>query len=253
MNQTTLINKINDLNYKGFKEAYLRQIEDISYHTLSFEERLYNLLDSQLLYLDNKRVEMNSRLSKIKEKQASVESIEYLPQRNLDKAQIHALITMDFMRKYQNVIITGKTGTGKSYLAQALGNRAIADGFRVYYVRTPSLLEEIRLSRIDGTYTNLLKKYARFKLLILDDFGVSAMSSDDATNLFEIIEGRSQTSSTIITSQLPVSQWYDYINNNTVADAILDRVSHSSHRVEIEGESMRKVKSNITTDYKNLD
>ena len=251
MNQTTLINKINELNYKGFKEAYLRQIEDISYHTLSFEERLYNLLDSQLLYLDNKRVEMNSRLSKIKEKQARVESIEYLPQRRLDKGQIHALITMDFIRKHQNIIITGKTGTGKSYLAQALGNRAIADGFRVYYVRTPSLLEEIRLSRIDGTYTNLLKKYARFTLLILDDFGVSAMSSDDATNLFEIIEGRSEISSTIITSQLPVSQWNNYINNNTVADAILDRLSHSSHRIEIDGDSMRKVKSNINIDYDN--
>jgi DNA replication protein DnaC len=253
MNQTTLINKINDLNYKGFKEAYIRQSEDMSYQTLGFEERLYNLLDAQQLYLDNRRIEMNSRLSKIKDKQATVEDIEYHPQRKLPKAQLHALITMDFIRKYQNIIITGKTGTGKSYLAQAIANRAIADGFRVYYIRTPTLLEEIRLSRIDGTYTNLLKKYARFKLLVLDDFGVSAMSSDDATNLFEIIEGRSQISSTIITSQLPVSQWYDYLHNNTVADAILDRVVHSSHRIEIEGDSMRKVKSTIETNYDNLE
>ena len=253
MNQTTIINKINDLNYKGLKEAYLHQIEDISYHRLSFEERLYNLLDAQALYLDNRRIAMNSKLSKIKDKQATIASIEYLPHRKLDKAQIHTLITMDFIRKYQNIIITGKTGTGKSYLAQALGNRAIVDGFRVYYIRTPTLLEEIRLSRIDGSYTNLLKKYTKYKLLILDDFGVSAMSSDDATNLFEIIENRSQTSSTIITSQLPVSQWYNYLNNNTVADAILDRVVHSSHRITIEGESMRKVKSNINTNYEDLD
>jgi len=253
MNQTTIINKINDLNYKGLKEAYLHQIEDISYHRLSFEERLYNLLDAQALYLDNRRIAMNSKLSKIKDKQATIASIEYLSHRKLDKAQIHTLITMDFIRKYQNIIITGKTGTGKSYLAQALGNRAIIDGFRVYYIRTPTLLEEIRLSRIDGSYTNLLKKYTKYKLLILDDFGVSAMSSDDATNLFEIIENRSQTSSTIITSQLPVSQWYNYLNNNTVADAILDRVVHSSHRITIEGESMRKVKSNINTNYGDLD
>lgn len=113
------------------------------------------------------------------------------------------------------------------------------------YVRVPTLLEEIKLSRADGTYTNLLKKYSRFTLLVLDDFGISALSTDDATNLFEIIEDRTQINSTIITSQLPVSQWYDYLNNDTVADAILDRVVHSSHRIEIEGESMRKLKSNI--------
>jgi len=249
MNQATVIDKINDLKYKGFKEAYLRQIEDINYHSLGFEDRLYNLLDSEYIYLQNKRIQMNSRLSKIKDKQAMVETIEYLAKRRIDKGQILSLITMDFIRAYQNIIITGKTGTGKSYIAQALGNRAIVDGFKVYYVRTPSLLEEIKLSRIDGTYTNLLKKYSRFNLLILDDFGVTPMEADDTTNLFEIIEGRSQINSTIITSQLPVSQWYDYLNNNTVADAILDRVIHSSHRIELEGESMRKIKSDIEKDY----
>jgi len=107
------------------------------------------------------------------------------------------------------------------------------------------LLEEIRLSRIDGTYTNLLKKYSRFQLLILDDFGVSPMLHDDATNLFEIIEDRTEINSTIITSQLPVSEWYNYLNNNTIADAILDRIVHSSHRVELSGPSMRKMKSSI--------
>ena len=249
MNQSTVIDKINDLKYKGFKEAYLRQIEDINYHSLGFEERLYNLLDSEYIYLQNKRIQMNSRLSKIKDKQATVEAIEYLAKRRIDKGQILSLITMDFIRAYQNIIITGKTGTGKSYIAQALGNRAIVDGFKVYYVRTPSLLEEIKLSRIDGTYTNLLKKYSRFNLLILDDFGVSPMEADDTTNLFEIIEGRSQINSTIITSQLPVSQWYNYLNNNTIADAILDRVIHSSHRIELEGDSMRKIKSDIEKDY----
>ncbi|MFK7779995.1 MAG: ATP-binding protein, partial [Candidatus Gracilibacteria bacterium] len=123
--------------------------------------------------------------------------------------------------------------------------RAIIDGYRAYYIRTPSLLEEIKISRIDGTYTNLLKKYSRFKLLVLDDFGVAPMVQDDATNLFEIIEDRTEINSTIITSQLPVSEWYNYLNNNTIADAILDRVVHSSHRVELSGPSMRKLKSTI--------
>jgi len=245
MNQTTLINKINDLNYQGVKEAYLRQIEDTNYHQLSFEERLYNLLEAQEIYMHNKRVATNLRASKIKDKQARVEDIEYGAKRNINKQLMQSLITMDFIRNHQNIIITGKTGTGKSYLAQALANRAILDGFRAYYIRVPTLLEDIKIARADGTYTNLLRRYSRFQLLILDDFGVSQISTDDATNLFEIIEDRTQINSTIITSQLPVSQWYDYLNNDTVADAILDRVVYSSFRLELEGESMRKLRSKI--------
>lgn len=249
MTQTTVINKINDLKYKGFKEAYLRQIEDINYHNLTFEDRLYNLLDSEYIFLQNKRITMNTRLSRIKDKQAAIEELDYSAKRNLNKTQILAFVTMNFLRAKQNIIITGKTGTGKSYLAQALGNRAIQDGFTVYYIRTATLLEDIKVARIDGSYTNLIKKFARYKLLILDDFGVTPISIDDTTNLFEIIEARSESSSTIITSQLPVKEWYEYLNNNTVADAILDRVSSSSHRVELEGLSMRKIKSKIDTNY----
>jgi DNA replication protein DnaC len=245
MNQTTVINKINDLNYKGLKEAYLRQIEDPNYLTLSFDERLYGLLDAQEIYTQNKRIATNSRASKIKDKQAALEEIDYSVKRRLDKVVIKDLANMDFIRLYQNIIITGKTGTGKSFLAQSLANRALQDGFKVYYVRVPTLLEEIKIARASGTYTNLLKKYSRFHLLILDDFGISNVSNDDATNLFEIIEDRSDLNSIIITSQLPVSKWYDYLNNDTVADAILDRVVHSSHRLELEGESMRKLRSNI--------
>ena len=130
---------------------------------------------------------------------------------------------MNFLKAKQNIIINGKTRTGKSFLAQALGNRAIYEGFTVYYIRTSTLLEEIKLSRIDGTYTNL----------------------------FEIIEIRSQLSSTIITSQLPVKDWYGYLQNNTVADAILDRVVHSSHRIEIEGDSLRAKYSNLNQKFEN--
>jgi len=243
MTHTQLTEKITNLGYQGFKEAYQRQNEEIAYTKMSFEERLYQLLDAQEIFLKNKRITMNHRLSKIKDKQAAIDAIDYQPQRRIDRSQIQSLAQLNFIEARQNIIITGKTGTGKSYLAQALANRAIYDGFRVYYVRTPSLLEEIRISRIDGTYTNLLKKYSRFKLLILDDFGIAPMVEDDATNLFEIIEDRTNINSTIITSQLPVSEWYNYLNNNTVADAILDRIVYSSHRIELEGESMRKINS----------
>lgn len=245
MNQTTVINKINDLNYQGLKDAYLRQIEDVNYNKMSFDERLYNLLEAQEIFLHNKRIATNLKASKIKDKQAAVEDIDYNSKRKIDKQVLHSLISMDFIRNHQNIIVTGKTGTGKSFIAQALANRAVQDGFKACYIRVPTLLEDIKISRADGTYTNLLKKYSRFQLLILDDFGVSQISMDDATNLFEIIEDRTEINSTIITSQLPVSKWYDYLNNDTVADAILDRVVHSSHRIEIQGESMRKLRSKI--------
>ncbi len=243
MDSTTVINKINDLDFKGLKEAYLRQLEDVNYHNLTFEDRLYNLLDAQYIFMQNKRIERNSKASKIKDKQAQVEQIDYSTKRKLDKTKMLSLISMDFIRARQNIIITGKTGTGKSFLAQALGNRAIIDGFQVYYIRMANLLEDIKLARIDGSYTKLINKYSRYKLLVIDDFGVTPISSDDTTNLFEIIELRSELSSTIITSQLPVRDWYGYLNNNTAADAILDRISNTSHRVELEGESMRKIKS----------
>jgi DNA replication protein DnaC len=204
MNQTTIINKINDLNYIGLKEAYLRQIEDVNYNQLSFDERFYNLLEAQEIHLHNRRIQTNLRASKIKDKQAAIEDMDYSAKRKIDKQTLQSLVTMDFIRQHQNIIITGKTGTGKSFMAQALANRAILDGFKVCYMRVPTLLEEIKISRADGTYTNLLKKYSRFQLLILDDFGVSQITTDDATNLFEIIEDRTELNSTIITSQLPV-------------------------------------------------
>ena len=186
MNQTTILNKINDLNYQGLKDAYLRQTEDVNYSRLGFDERLYNLLEAQEIFMHNKRIATNLRQSKIKDKQAALEEIEYHSRRKLSKTVMKDLANMNFIRNHQNIIITGKTGTGKSYIAQALANRAILDGFKAYYIRVPTLLEDIKISRADGTYTSLLRKYSRFQLLVLDDFGITQMSADDATNLFEM-------------------------------------------------------------------
>ncbi len=229
MNHTTVINKISELGYKGFKEAYLRQMEDVNYHNLSFEDRVYQLLDAQDTFLNNRRTQMNLKLSKIKNKQALIENIDYDPKREINKAQILSLASMDFIRAHQNIIINGRAGTGKR--------------------RAATLLEDIKFARIDGSYTNLVKRFARYKLLILDDFGVSAISADDATNLFEIIEARNQLSSTIITSQLPVKDWYDYLQNNTIADAILDRIVNSSHRINLKGDSLRPKYEKVNENY----
>jgi DNA replication protein DnaC len=245
MNNSTIIQKLSDLNYIGAKNEYIRQTEDINYQSLSFNERLYSLLESQDIYLSNQKINMLRKLSKIRDKQASIANIDYLPKRKINKQLIIELASMNFIKSYQNVIVSGCTGSGKTYCIQALGNRAIENGYKTYYIRVPTLLEEIKIARATGTYINILKKYQRFQLLILDDFGISQMSSDDAINLLEILEDRVQISSTIIASQLPVSSWYEYLNNNTVADAILDRLVHSSHRLELQGGSMRRIKSTI--------
>ena len=206
MNQETVTNKMSELKLEGFKTAFLRQIEDRNYDKLSFNEKLYNLLEAQEIHQQNKKIQMNFRMSKIKDKQALLEDIVYKQTRELNKEQVLGLANMDFIRNYQNIIITGKTGTGKSYLAQALANRSIMNGFKAYYIRIPTILEEIAIARADGTYTNFLRKISKYNILILDDFGINSLSADDATNLLEIIESRVDLSSIIITSQLPVTQ-----------------------------------------------
>lgn len=248
MNQSAITHKFENLALQGMKQAYMTQSEDVNYSSLSFEDRLSLLLDAQEMYLNNKRTALNLKFSRIKDKQAAIELIDYDPKRQLNRAQILSLASLDFIAHRQNIIITGKTGTGKSYIAQGFANKAIRQGFKAFYIRTGTLLEEIRIAKHSGTYTNLLKKFSRFHLLILDDFAMTPLSSDEAASLFEIIEDRTEINSTIITSQLPVKEWYDILNNPTIADALLDRIVHSSHRIEIEGDSMRKAKA-LTNDF----
>lgn len=243
MNQNTITHKFENLALQGMKQAYMAQSEDVNYSSLSFEDRISLLLDAQEMYLNNKRTTLNLKFSRIKDKQAAIELIDYDPKRMLNRAQILSLASLDFIAHRQNIIITGKTGTGKSYIAQGFANKAVRQGFKAFYIRTGTLLEEIRIAKYSGTYTNLLKKFSRFHLLILDDFAMTPLSSDEAASLFEIIEDRTEINSTIITSQLPVKEWYDILNNPTIADALLDRIVHSSHRIEIEGDSMRKAKA----------
>lgn len=245
MNNNTLIQKLSELNLNGAKSAYMRQSEDINYQALSFNERLYNLLETQEIYNANAKTKMLQRFSKIKDKQATIANIDYIAKRQINKDLILELASMNFIRHHQNIIAAGCTGSGKSFIIQALGNRAIEEGFKTFYIRVPILLEELKIARATGVYINILKKYQRYNLLILDDFGIAQMSSDDTINFLEIIENAVDVNSIVIASQLPVSSWYDYLSNKTVADAILDRLVNSSHRIELHGGSMRKIKSTI--------
>jgi len=151
------------------------------------------------------------------------------------------LASGDYIAKGQNILITGATGVGKSFLAQALAKQAIFEGYSAKYYRVTRLLEEIKIARLDGTYTKTIQKLSRINLLILDDFGVTALKSDEVSDLFEVIEERTFAGSTIITAQLPVKEWHNYLGNETIADAMMDRLIYSAHRIEMKGESMRKL------------
>jgi DNA replication protein DnaC len=173
---------------------------------------------------------------------ATVQDIDHSANRQLDKNTFERLALLDFVRSRENVIITGATGTGKSYLAQALGNQACLMLFKTLYYNTARLMDHLKLARLEGSYTKHLMKIEKTELLILDDFGLSAFDNQSRQALMDIIESKHDRSSIIIGSQIPISGWHEIIGEGTIADAILDRIVHSSHRIQLKGESLRKNK-----------
>jgi len=241
---STLIEQTSQLSLSGFKESLLFQSEDTQYQTLSFEERLYHLFEAEINQRADKRIKRMLTMAKLKDSSASLDQIEYLPKRQLDKSVILSLANCEFINKYQNILLTGATGTGKSFLAQAIARRAIALGYSAKYYRVTTLLEEIKMARLDGSYTKTLAKISKFKLLLLDDFGVTPLKGDEINDLFEIIEERTLNGSIIITAQLPIKEWYAYLGNETIADAMMDRLIHTAHKIELKGPSMRELLAN---------
>jgi len=241
---STLIEQTAQLSLSGFKESLLFQSEDTKYSSLSFEERLYHLFEAEINQRQNKRMKRMLTLAKLKDSSASLDQIQYLPKRKLDKSQILSLANCEFINKFQNILLTGATGTGKSFLAQALARRAISLGYSAKYYRVTTLLEEIKMARLDGSYTKTLAKISKFKLLLLDDFGVTPLKGDEINDLFEIIEERTLNGSIIITAQLPIREWHAYLGNETIADAMMDRLIHTAHKIELSGPSMRELLAN---------
>lgn len=241
MTTATLTMQLDTLGLIGFKRALVRQSEDPNYAKLSFEERLYQLLEAEASERANRKIKRLLAQAKLKDKQASLDALEYSPKRGLDRSTILSLASGEYVIKGQNILITGATGTGKSFLAQALAKQAIFEGYSARYYRVTRLLEEIKLARLDGSYTKALARISKYALLVLDDFGVSGLKPDEVNDLFEVIEERTLSGSTIITAQLPVKEWHAYLGNETIADAMMDRLIYSAHRVEMKGESMRKM------------
>jgi len=210
---------------------------------LAFEERLALLLDRESLYRENRRMTRLEQLAQFKQR-AALEDLNYRDRTGLDRSQIAALAACDWIRANQNVLIHGATGSGKSFLACALGHQACRNGLSVLYVRAPRLFEELTLCHADGSFRKRLAAIAKISVLIIDDFAIAPIGPRERNDLLELIDDRVGTRSCILTSQLPIEDWHDYIGDPTLADAILDRILHRSHRIHLEAkESIRKTEA----------
>jgi DNA replication protein DnaC len=237
--------KLNTLKLTGMVKALTEQQQMAEVDSLGFEERLGLLVDREATERENRK--LATRLKKAKLRQsASVEDIDFRRTRGMDKALILSLAACTWIAKGVNVLICGPTGVGKSYLACALAHKACLEGYTALYLRLPRLFEELRLAKADGRYGKLMLGYAKTDLLVLDDWGLTPMTDPQRRDLLELMEDRYGQKSTIITSQLPVTAWHEAIGDPTMADAILDRIVHNAHKIEMKGESMRKSRKILT-------
>lgn len=239
LTQPTL-DKLKALRLPAFATAWEAQHADPQVTTLSFDERLALLVDAEWLARENKRLQTALREAKLRVSQACVEDIDYAPRRELDRALLRQLATGRWIAEHHTVVITGATGTGKTYLACALAQQACRQGYRALYRRVPRLCEELTLAHADGSYIRLLARFARVDVLVLDDWGLGTLRDQDRRDLLEILEDRTATRATIVTSQLPPNKWHEYLADPTLADAICDRLLHPAHRVVLKGPSRRK-------------
>lgn len=243
MNTETL-ERMKEMKFFGMARAFNSCLEDERMATMTADEMISFLITSEYDDRQNRRIERQIRNARFRYN-ASIELLHFGPERNLDKNQLMRFAECDFIDKSENILITGCTGIGKSYIASALGNQACLKGYKVFYMNIAKLFSKLKMMKADGSYLREITRIEKQDLLILDDFGLQPMDNQNRSALMELIEDRHGIRSTIITSQLPVQEWYDVIGEKTVADAILDRLVHDAHRIEIEGDSMRRKKRNI--------
>jgi DNA replication protein DnaC len=234
------LTQLKSLRLDGMARALEEQLTQPAAVVLSFEERLAMIVDREVTFRDSKRVTSLLKQAKLKVSGACLEDVDYRPGRGLDKKLLAALGTGDWIRHHQGCLVTGLTGSGKTWLACALGNAACRQGFSAQYIRLPRLFEQLRIAHGDGSFGRRLAALAKTDLLIIDDWGLAPPLAAERADLLEVLDERVGTRSTLITSQLPVDHWHAYLGEPTLADAIPDRIVHGSHRIELAGESMRK-------------
>ena len=230
------------LRLPGMAQAFEEQQTSAATASLSFDERFTLLVDRERTYRDNRRIQRLLREARLKSPLACLEDVRYASGRGLDKASFAQLGSCQWIRHQQNLVITGATGCGKTWLSCALGNAACRQGLSVVYARMPRLFEELRIAHGDGSFGKRLLALAKTDLLILDDWGLAPLGQAERNDLLEVLDDRVGTRSTLITSQLPVEHWHAYLNDPTLADAILDRVLHAAHRLPLSGQSQRDPK-----------
>ena len=233
------LDQLAELKLHGMARAFEEQLQMSEIRDLSFEERLGLLVEREATERASRRLTSRLRKAKLRE-QAAIEDVDWRARRGLDKRQILTLASCQWIADHLNVLITGKAGVGKTFLACALAHKACREGYTALYLRVPRLFRDLAIARGDGSYEKLLKSYARTDVLVLDDWGLAQIGAQERRDLLEILEDRYDLRSTVVTSQLPVKSWYDSIGDSTLADGILDRLIHGAYEISMEGESMRR-------------
>jgi len=233
------LEKMREMKLRGMLKGAEEQESSTGYKKMSFEDRLGHLVDHEHLERENRRLSARLRQAKFRQ-QATMEDVDFKYRRNLVRSQFMEFGKCRWIKEHKNIILTGPSGVGKSYLACAIGNKACLEGYKVQYIRVPRFLTELMIGKGDGSYLKMMKALSRVDVLILDDWGIAKLTDEQRKEFLEVMEDRYELKSTIITSQIPVKNWHDVIGDSTIADAILDRIVHNAYRIELNGESMRK-------------
>lgn len=233
------IDKLYELRLSGMAKALEEQDGSPQYERLDFLDRLALLVDRESAERDSTRLRLRLKQAKLR-LTATIEDVDFRHPRGLDKSLVLALAGCRWIREHHNVIITGPTGVGKSYLACALAHKACRQGFRALYLRAPRLFDDLALAKADGRYRRVLAAYARIDLLVIDDWGLASLTEEQRRDVLEILEDRHDLRSTLIASQLPIEKWHKVIGDPTLGDAILDRLVHNAHKLTLKGDSLRK-------------
>jgi DNA replication protein DnaC len=235
------LDKLTAMKLFGMSHSLKERLERHDHQSLSKAEFTGLLVDDEWLYRENRKLTARLKVARFKQRSACIESIDYTTARGLRKDQILELAQNRWIRAHQSILILGPSGCGKSFIAQALGHHACRNGFTVKYLRLPALLTQFVQARAQGTYERLLKRLGKLSVLIVDDFGLASLTEREKQDLLEAVEERYGSGATVLTSQLPVSDWHEYLGGGRIADALLDRLVHHAHRIELRSEqSLRK-------------